>query len=45
MFAMINGHVFINAVRKIGMADVNFPAGVEFDQRQQIGIVAVDFIG
>ena len=45
MFAMVNGHGFVNAAREIWMGDVNFPAGVEFDQRQQVGIVAVDFIG
>ena len=44
MFGLVNAHRLVDADR-VGMVWVNFPAGFQFLQRQDVGQIPVDFVG
>lgn len=45
MGRMVNGHGLVDALLRERMRRIDFPASIEFNQRQLIRIVAVDLVG
>ena len=42
---VVDGHGFRNAAEAVSVRRRNFPTGFEFDEREAVGRVAVDFVG